>query len=318
MKFENARSNNVELRIDQNKLKSKEFSKLWSEINSKSAYVVDSDTDELVSKCIALLNRKLYVSQMYFKVEEGEMKDIKSREDLVSGASMIRDSSVNYRDYGKVMANHGVKYDLVGRLVDETGLTRKTIIQILCGIKKSVFEQFKINPEEFIMKAASFINEQKAEVVTEHITYKALDEKYDINIFSTPVMKGKLGINAMKVQKHLYDYIVYDSANEMDFVQKLDVADEVAVYVKLPDTFYISTPVGRYTPDWAIAFHENTVEHICFIAETKGSMSSLQMRLIEEAKIHCAKEHFKVVSDKNVVYDVVDSYDTLIQKAMKV
>ena len=83
---------------------------------------------------------------------------------------------------------------------------------------------------------------------------------------------------------------------------------EVAVYVKLPDGFYISTPVGYYNPDWAIAFYEGTVKHIYFVAETKGSMSSMQLRLIEESKIHCAREHFKAISNGEVVYDVVDSY----------
>ena len=92
---------------------------------------------------------------------------------------------------------------------------------------------------------------------------------------------------------------------------------DVAVYVKLPDSFYISTPVGRYNPDWAIAFYEGTVKHIYFVAETKGSMHSMQLRLIEESKIHCAREHFKAISNGNVVYDVVDSYQALLEKVMK-
>ena len=317
MKPENARSNNVELQVDQEKLNSKEFKALWSRINSKSVYVVDFDTDELVSKCIASLNSKLRVSKIYFKVESGQMKEIKSKEDLLSGASMVRESSASYGSQTKIAVNRGVKYDLVGKLVDETGLTRKAIIQILTGIEKSVFDQFKDNPEEFIIKAASLINDQKATAIIEHITYDVLDEKYDTDIFTDPTIKGKLGINAMKANKHLYDHIVYDSTNERDFAQKLDAASEVAVYVKLPDGFYISTPVGHYNPDWAIAFYEGTVKHIYFIAETKGSMNSMQLRLIEESKIHCAREHFKAISNENVVYDVVDSYESLMQKVMK-
>ena len=121
-----------------------------------------------------------------------------------------------------------------------------------------------------------------------------------------------MGVNAMKANKHLYDHIVYDSTNERDFATELDTSKEVAVYVKLPNSFYISTPVGKYNPDWAIAFYEGDVKHIYFVAETKGSTSSLQLREIESGKIHCAKEHFKAISGDKVKYDVVDSYQELL------
>lgn len=144
-----------------------------------------------------------------------------------------------------------------------------------------------------------------------------LDEKYGIDVFTEPTIKGRLDVNAMKVKKHLYDHIVYDSTNERTFAAELDTNSDVAVYVKLPDGFYISTPVGRYNPDWAIAFYEGHVKHIYFVAETKGSLDSMQLRLIEESKIHCAREHFKAISSGNVVYDVVDSYKALLDKVMK-
>lgn len=130
-------------------------------------------------------------------------------------------------------------------------------------------------------------------------------------------MKGQLDVNVMKVHKHLYDYILYDSSNEKQFAQQMDASTEVAVYVKLPNGFYINTPVGKYNPDWAIAFHEERVKHIYFVVETKGSLSSLQLRMIEDAKIHCAREHFKAISTDSVIYDVVDSYATLMDKVMR-
>lgn len=312
---ENARSNNVELQVDDEKLNSKEFKALWSKINAKSVYVVDFDTDELIKKSIASLDSKLRVAKIYFKVETGAMDTIKSKEDLMAGASFVKEESGSYGV--RVAANSNVKYDLIGKLVDETGLTRKAIIAILQGIQPFVFDQFKDNPEEFITKAAQLINDQKATAIIEHITYDVLDEQYGTDIFTDPTIKGKLGVNAMKAKKHLYDHIVYDSTNERDFATDLDTNTNVAVYVKLPDGFYISTPVGHYNPDWAIAFYEGSVKHIYFVAETKGSMNSMQLRLIEESKIHCAREHFKAISNGNVVYDVVDSYKSLMEKVMK-
>lgn len=315
MQPENARSNNVELQVDEEKLNSKEFKALWSKINAKSVYVVDFDTDELIRKSIASLDSKLRVAKIYFKVETGAMDSIKSKEDLIAGASFVKEESGSYSV--SVAANSNVKYDLIGKLVDETGLTRKAIIAILQGIQPYVFNQFKDNPEEFITKAAQLINDQKATAIIEHITYDVLDEQYGTDIFTDPTIKGKLGVNAMKAKKHLYDHIVYDSTNERDFATDLDTNTDVAVYVKLPDGFYISTPVGHYNPDWAIAFYEGSVKHIYFVAETKGSMNSMQLRLIEESKIHCAREHFKAISNGNVVYDVVDSYKSLMEKVMK-
>ena len=317
MQPENAREKNVELQVDPEKLAMPEFKALWQRISPKSVYVVDFDTDELVQKAVDALNRNLRVSKVFFKVETGTMEEIKSRDELLEGNAFSKSRSSTYDSSKRIRTNHSVKYDLVGKLVGETGLTRKAVVQILTGIEKAVFDQFKDNPEEFIIKAAGLINDEKATAIIQHITYNMLEERYDTDIFTEPTIKGKLGANAMKAQRHLYDHIVYDSTNERDFASELDTNTDVAVYVKLPDSFYISTPVGHYNPDWAIAFYEGTVKHIYFVAETKGSMSSMQLRQIEESKMHCAREHFKAISGDNVVYDVVDSYETLLNKVMK-
>lgn len=313
--IEDARKNNVELEVDEDKLAMPEFKALWNKINSKSVYVVDFDTDELIRKSINSLDKKLVVSKIYFKVETGSMEQIKSKEELTSGMSFVKEESSSCGNV--IAASSNVKYDLIGKLVDETGLTRKAIIQILQGIQPATFNQFKNNPEEFIIKVAALINDEKATAIIQHITYDVMDEKYGTDVFTDPTIKGRLGVNAMKAKKHLYDHIVYDSSNEQAFATELDTNTNVAVYVKLPDGFYISTPVGHYNPDWAIAFYEGTVKHIYFVAETKGSMNSMQLRLIEESKIHCAREHFKTISSGEVVYDVVDSYKTLLEKVMK-
>ena len=314
---ENARSNNIELTCNQEKLNSREFKTLWSLINSKSVYAVDFKSEELVQKAIDSMNEKLIVPKIYFTVETGQINEIKSKQELRSGASFVRDVSSIYCNANMHSVSHGMKYDLVGKLVAETKLTRKDVIKILTGINKDVFDQFKHNPEDFIIKAANLINEEKATVIIQHITYNVLDRRYETDIFTEPTIKGKLGINAIRAKKHLYDHVVYDSTKEKSFAEELDSSTDVAVYVKLPNGFYISTPVGKYNPDWAIAFYANNVKHIYFVAETKGSMSSMSLRRIEEAKIHCAREHFKALSNQNVVYDVVDSYKTLMEKVMK-
>ena len=317
MKPENSRDNNVELQVDPEKLAMPEFKALWKRISPKSVYVVDFDTEELVKKSIDALNTKLHVPKVFFKVVEGEMDEIKSKDELKEGNAFSKKKSSTYDSGRRIRTNNSVKYDLVGKIVSETGLTRKAVVDILVGIDKTVFDQFAYNPEEFIIKASGLINDEKATAIVQHIAYNMLDERYSTDIFTEPTIKGRLDVNAMKAQRHLYDHIIYDSTNERNFAADLDTNMSVAVYVKLPDSFYIATPVGRYNPDWAIAFYEGTVKHIYFVAETKGSMSSLQLRDIEKAKIHCAREHFKAISSGNIVYDVIDSYQALLDRVMK-
>lgn len=192
MQPENARSNNVELHVDEEKIAMPEFKALWSKINAKSVYIVDFDTDELVQKAIASLDAKLRVAKIFFKVESGVMEEIKSKEALESGAAFIKETSASYGTQTRISVNSSVKYDLVGKLVEETKLTRKDIIAILRGIQKPVFEQFKDNPEEFIIKAAALINDEKATAIIQHITYDVLDERYGTEVFTDPTIRGSL------------------------------------------------------------------------------------------------------------------------------
>jgi len=315
-KPENARKNTVNLTLDKDKLNSRAFQELWSRINSRSYYTVSFDEDELIKKAITELNSKLRVSKIYFKVEKGEQtKKIESKAQLQAGEAFIRADMVREEasPYLEMKASSLVRYDLVGKIVSETGMTRKAVASILVGIEKSIFDQFGNNPEEFILRAANIINEQKATAIIEHITYDKLTSEFSTNIFTEPdLKKGALGVNAIEAKRHLYDYVIYDSTNERDFANQLEThSQEVEVYVKLPKRFYINTPVGKYNPDWAIAFYEGKVKHIYFVAETKGDMSSMELREIEKAKAHCAREHFRAISGENIKYDVVSSYDKL-------
>jgi len=315
-KPENARKNTVEITLDKSKLNSRAFQELWSRINRKSYYIVGFDEEELVKKAVKELNARLRVSKIYFKVETGEQaKNIESKEQLKSGEAFVRQDIMREEaaPFMTMRASSSVCYDLIGKIAAETGLTRKAVTKILIGLDKVIFDQFGDNPEEYIIRASNIINEQKATVIIEHITYDKLTAAFSTEIFTEPdLKKGSLGINAIETKRHLYDYVIYDSTNERDFASTLEAhSQEVEVYVKLPRGFYISTPVGKYNPDWAIAFYEGKVKHIYFVAETKGDMSSMELRKIEEAKAHCAREHFRAISGKNVVYDVVDSYDRL-------
>lgn len=312
VKPENARQVR-EAKFDTQKFERKEFQNLWRKINHQTYYTVDFKTDELIEKAVQQLDAHLHVSKVEIRVVEGTMESIKSKSSLEAGTAMVvKEDGVMY---GKVNETVGayVKYDLIGKLVEDTQLTRYAIVTILQKISPATFNQFKVNPEEFIIKAGNIINECKAIAVIEHVKYHKLNKQYESDIFSNATLKGKLGVNAIESHKSLYDLVVVDSAGvEMNFAKDLEQESDVMVYTKLPGGFYINTPVGHYNPDWAIVFKEGTdIKHIYFVAETKGSLSETQLRESERSKIECARRHFKTIADSSVSYDVVTKYSDL-------
>lgn len=291
--------------------KKKEFLELWNRINRKAAYTVHFETQELINKCIAALDRDLRVTPLQYTVQRGEQTESATYEEVRQGQSFTLKETET--DQLKASIQSAVRYDLIGKVAEQTQLTRRTIGGILHGISAAVFSQYRTNPEDFIKKAADLINEQKATMIVEHLAYNPVDETHALDIFTVIKPSGDPS-RAVKTGRHIYDYVFTDSTNEKNFVRELDSAQsQVAVYAKLPRSFFIPTPVGNYSPDWAIAFNEGKVKHVFFIAETKGSMSSMQFRKIEESKIECARKFFSKMTSNQVKYDVVSSYERLME-----
>lgn len=274
------------------------FEALWKEIKKKTYYQVELDTLQLIKDAIKALDTELSVSTVQIAVTS------KSG----STSSLVHSSS---------SSSSSLRYDLIGKLVQRTGLKRQTIADILKGIKPATFKLYSQSPEEFIIKAGDIINGRKISAVTTDIIYDK-SQMYDKKIFYDQELRGRVGVDALKSEKSLYDLVVVDSlGTEMEFAKELENHEEVEVYTKLPRSFYINTPAGRYNPDWAIVFREGTVKHVYFVAETKGSESMLQLREIERIKIECARKHFEKISEGKLKFDIVMSYASLCDKAEK-
>ncbi|HUV68564.1 MAG TPA: hypothetical protein VMW15_02805 [Terracidiphilus sp.] len=287
-----------------------EFQALWNRIHQKAVYAVQFDSGELVAKSVAALDSELSVAPLQYVVQRGEQLADTTYEGLRAGEGFKLHETQTAKLKSSVLS--AVKYDLIGKLAEQTQLTRGTIGRILGGIKPSVFSNYQVNPEDFLRNAARLINEQKATVVVDHLTYSAIDETYGVDIFA----EEKLPTDSNRVVKtnhHISDYVFTDSKNEREFVALLDGGTEIEVYAKLPKAFSIPTPVGGYTPDWAIAFKQGAVKHVYFVAETKGSMSSMEFRKIEETKIECARKFFSRITSEQVKYAVVNSYAKLME-----
>lgn len=290
----------------------KEFQTLWGYINHKYAYTVSFDSDELIKKAIEAINNDLHVSVLQYTTSISEQIDTMSADAIKTGDSFkgAKSETQALRHF----ETSQVKYDLIGKIAEATVLTRKTVAAILQGIRADKFSMYKHNPEEFIAKTIRLIKEQKATMIVDHISYDQLDGTYDSDIFTAE--KHATLDKAFRAEKHIQPYVftdgTADKSVERKFAEELEGASEVCVYAKLPKGFAIPTPVGSYSPDWAIAFNEGTVKHIYFVAETKGTMESLQLRPIEKAKISCARKLFNEISTDNVVYHDVDSYQSLL------
>lgn len=292
----------------------KEFQALWNEINHKYAYTVEFDSAELIKKAIAHIDEKLFVSELQYTATIGHQKSEMNEYEIERGDTFVgektRTQTLKHAEASQI------KYDLIGKIVEGTVLTRKTVAAILKGIRVDKLYMFKNNPEEFISKVTKLINEQKATMIVEHISYDTIEGKYDNSIFTADKNTQSYD-KAFKANKAIQDYVFTDGSAEKSverkFAEDLDIADEVCVYAKLPRTFHIPTPVGNYSPDWAIAFNQGAVKHVFFIAETKGTMESLNLRPIEQAKISCAEKLFNKMSTSKVVYHDVDSYQHLLE-----
>ncbi|WP_160712277.1 type III restriction-modification system endonuclease [Chitinophaga solisilvae] len=301
--------------LNEDSFSKKEFQELWKRINRRAVYRVGFDAAELVKNCIKTLNADLRVTPLQYTVQAGIQGTHITDTQLKQGETFETKGTVT----GSLSASvhSAVTYDLLGKIAENVQLTRKTIAAILTEIDPIVFSQFKKNPEHFIAEASRLIQEQKATLIIEHLSYDEIAGTHDVSIFTADRSKKDFSKATKRLKKHVYDFAITDSKVERDFAEELDASDEVVVYAKLPGKFLIPTPVGDYNPDWAISFVTGAVRHIYFVAETKGSMSSLELRGIEDAKIKCARKYFEAINTKiahdKVKYDVISDYSKLME-----
>lgn len=293
----------------------RKFKPLWELINRKYAFTVAFDSDKLIESAIGYLDRELYVAAAYYTVSLGEQKETIDAEELEQGSSFV--TAATRREELRTAIGDSVTYDLIGKVAAGTSLTRKTAAAILKGISPEKFALFKQNPEDFISKTVSLINDKKAAMIVEGIVYHEIDGSFKDNILEEQ-RSGADFKDAFKAKKHIREFVFADGINktasvERRFVERLDSAEEVVVYAKLPRAFHIPTPVGNYSPDWAILFREG-MKHRFVLAETKGSRDPSELKEVESAKINCARKLYNSPPLGAVRYEFVTDYDDLLDK----
>lgn len=298
---------NVEVSVNKNFYK-KEFQDLWNKINIKSIYEVQFDSVKLIEDAKNRINKDLHISDRTYEVKEGILGN-STKEELERHDAIVLIERNTKKIGAEILYTH-TTYDIIGEMVNSTNLKRTTIVEILKKIKPNTFYLVQKNPEEFIAKCAKLINETKASLIINNIVYHKTDERFDAKTIFTNTRETLRQSEILK--KHIYDYLVTDSKIETEFAKALEESMQVSVYAKLPKEFYITTPIARYSPDWAIVFDKEKVRQIYFVAETKGSDSEMELRPIENLKIHCAGEHFKTISNSEVKFVKISTYDKLL------
>lgn len=314
--FNNARDTKIAENPLNENFSKKEFQELWKAISPKYVYKVDFDSNELIRKAADYINDHLNVRELQYVIRKGVQKDRMTLDEVETKDSFTTTGSEN-RKIGRKFSS--TTYDLIGRISKATNLTRRTIVAILKGLDLAIFDMFKLNPEDFIAQVSKFINYQKATMIVEHISYSEAEgvAPYDSSIFTAEKVDRDL-IKAYEGKKSVQRYMFLDGKVEEDFAKEMDIPDnEVYIYAKLPRGFQIPTPMGNYAPDWAIVFHQDKVKHIFFVAETKGSLDSEELRGIEDGKISCAKKLFSSIRTRDIHYEHVSKYQDLMDIVMR-
>ena len=311
--------NGLGTKVASNKLndnfRKREFQELWARINRKHAYTVEFDSDELRRKAVVSINANLDVTAPRYRLKQAVQREQMAREELEAQSGFDAASSKTLEVNGGAAIN--VTYDLVGEVAEKARITRRSAAAILAGIAPDRFALLRVNPEEFIVKTAKLIVDEKARMVVEHIRYNRVAGAYDAAEIFAEDMPESFARALPTAAKGVQDWTVLDSDIERKFAQDLEEAEEVCVFAHLPRAFKIPTPVGDYAPDWAIAFNEGAVKHIFFVAETKGSLKTLNLKGVEAAKIECARKLFEQLGEDDVRYDFVSTYDELLNKVMR-
>ena len=261
-----------------------QFQALWDQIKPKTTYRVEFETDVLVRRAVEAIRAMEKIETPRIRVATGQV-------DVRKGGVTTRAMQV-----AEERPKYGARAlpDILAYLQNETELTRSTLARILR--KSGRLADIFVNPQRFLDQTAAILKHELHRLLVDGIKYERLDgsgpdTEWEMLLFKNEELVNYL--NALQVQKSVYEYVVYDSEVEREFAKKLDERDDIKLFVKLPGWFEVDTPVGKYNPDWAILKHDGTALYL--VRETKGTRDFLKLRTVEADKVRCGQKHFETL-----------------------
>lgn len=295
----------VQVKTRQAILHSEEFQSLWNRIKHKTTYRVQFDNDKLVAECTKAIWECPPITKTRVQIRKADLAigrgGVFSKETAAAAPITIEEADIELPD-------------LLTDLQDKTQITRRSLVRILIGSGR--LDDFKRNPQQFVEMVTESINRIKRLALVDGIKYQRLGDEYYYaqELFEQEELTGYLK-NMLASEKSVYEKVVYDSSGiERTFAEDLEKNEAVKVYAKLPGWFKVPTPLGSYNPDWAVLVDADGMERLYFVAETKGSLFSEDLRDKESTKIECGKVHFKsiAITENPAEYVVVRTVDDLM------
>lgn len=268
------------------------FLELWERIKHRTIYDVKFDTEELIRRvCSKVQSELMTIPPVRIAIDRAGViyRHGGIAVEQRPGVQVVVDTSGNPVP------------DIVSELVEKTKLTRRTIVRMLTKLKPEVLRKVQDNCAEFLRRMIAGINYELRDMMVNGICYRPViigQREYDRQLFLSSQQVGDLKNILAASEKCLTESIVCDSGSlpERTFAHDAEMDESVKFYAKLPDHFRIPTPLGSYNPDWAVIKQEDGEEVLYFVAETKGSNLTSDLRSPERLKIACAHKHFEAVA----------------------
>ena len=284
-----------------------EFKELWERIRHKTRYAVTIDPKKLIDDVLPDLEA-VQIHKPRVAVSKAEI--IASDDDTLealtqSGARTAVDLAGRYPLPNLV--------EIMENLMENTSppmrVSRKTLLEIYRRSKNRAAALD--NPHEFASITVGFIKNRLADQLVDGIRYEKIDEWYEMTQFEAEIETWADYIVPSKQKNgaggtHVYDAVPFDSETiEKPFIEALEKRKDVKFYIKLPSWFTVTTPIGEYNPDWALAMEnpDGGQNLLYLVRETKGTLNLDELRPNEKRKIACGRRHFG--DALNVNYRVV-------------
>ena len=258
------------------------FLELWNRIKDKTKYSVEFDSTELINACVKKL-KELRVEGIEIEYKKGKIT-----QNTTGIEGQLTHVETNY-----IEGRNRYLPDIITFLQNATDLTRQTIVSILK--QSGTLYMFYINPQRYMSDVADIINRELVGIVLQGVKYTKIEgqEFYLQEVFPDEELKGDLINELVKSDRSVYEYNRYDSNVEKEFAKALQSDDTVVVYTKLPTKkFVVPTPVGEYTPDWAVVINQDHTMKLYFVIETKGTEIVDDLRNKEKLKVKFGQKRF--------------------------
>jgi type III restriction enzyme len=220
------------------------FAAFWDAVSPRTRYETSLDTAALVTEASDRIGA-LDVSAPELQVERGDLA-------VDSGSAVEPRPS---RGEADALDRSEAVPDVVERLAAETDLTKRTVARTLLAADN--FEALVRNPHAFVSRARRELEGVKQAQLVDGITYTTTGECHPTSVFES---RETYADETLAVETAVHDRVVVDSETERRFVDRLDAANRVRLFVAFPAGYTVPTPYGPYTPDWGIVYREGDSE----------------------------------------------------------